>query len=149
MKQLIFVFFTFFITSITLSQQLRSKYDRLYTKTDTPPTFPGIISNYIDSVLRGKEFPNKGRVIIEVIIDSTGASHYNYSYDHTDQRDGSVPNLKLKQLIDNMPVWTPAHQNGYIVNFILILLLDFSDGKLIQIRDKSMDEEIKYMLNSN
>jgi hypothetical protein len=149
MKGLIFVFFGFFVTNLIFSQHLRDHYNKLYTKTDSAPTFSGNISNYFDSVLNGKEFPNKGRVIIEVVIDSTGASYYNYSYDHTDQRDGSVPNFELKQLISNMPAWTPAHQNGYIVNYILILLLDFSDGKLTQVRIKPIGEEMKYMLNSN
>jgi hypothetical protein len=48
-----------------------------------------------------------------------------------------------------MPVWTPAYPKGNIINFILIILLDFSNGKLIQIRNKSMSEEMKFMLNSN
>jgi hypothetical protein len=48
-----------------------------------------------------------------------------------------------------MPIWNPAIQSGQTVNFLLIILLDFSDGKLVEVEDKSMSEELKYMLNSN
>ncbi len=123
-----------------------NEYEKLFVKVESPPKFSGNLSNYIDSMLKNTELANKGRVIIEVIIDSSGKSYYRKLYDHT---DGDVSNLNLKELINGMPNWTPAFQHGHPVDFIFIILLDFSDGKLIQVREKNIGEEMKYMLNSN
>lgn len=145
-----FLSFCLFTLSLgALSQNSRSSgndYEKLFVKVEILPKFSGNLSNYIDSMLKNTELPNKGRVIIEVIIDSSGKSNYRKLYDHT---DGDVSNLNLKELINRMPDWTPAFQNGHPVDFIFIILLDFSSGKLIQVREKNISEEMKYMLNSN
>lgn len=149
MKVIIIVFLTFFLKNSALSQKSGNNEDvyyKFFTKTETPPTFSDNLSNYIDSVLSGSALPNKGRVIIEIIIDSVGIPHYKNLYDNT---SGDVSNLDLQQVVDNMPPWTPAFQNGHPVNFILIFLLDFSHRKLVQISVKSMDDKWRYMLNSN
>lgn len=150
MKLISIVFVTCFLTNTVLSQNSKNKeqvYDKLFTKTETPPKFSGSLLNYFDSVFVEAELPNNGRVIIEVIIDSIGASHYKRLIDHTNGDE--VSNLKLKPVIDKMPAWSPAYQNGHAVNFILILLLDFTDEKLIEVADRSISEEMRYMLNSN
>ena len=110
------------------------------------PTFPGSLTHYIDSVLIGAELPGKGRAIIEMIVDTIGMAHYKYLYDHT---NGDISNLSLNRLINRMPPWIPGRQDGRAVNYMLILLLDFDDYKLIGVNHKNLSEEMKYMLNSN
>lgn len=149
MKIISIFLFCIFFSNIAFSQKSKNKelvYDRLFTKTTTPPEFPGNLSNYFDSVLIRARLPNKGRVIVEVIIDSLGGPHYKNLYDHT---NGDVSNLKLNQIIDKMPLWNPANMNGHPVNFILIVLLDFLDGKIVEVANKNIADEMKYMLNTN
>ena len=149
MKIIFIVFVSIFFSNVAFSQKSKNKeivYDRLFTKTTSPPEFRGDLANYFDSVFIKAKLPNKGRVIVEVIIDSLGGPHYKNLYDHT---NGDVSNLKLDQIIDKMPFWNPANMNGHTVNFILIVLLDFLDGKIVQVANKNIDDEMKYMLNTN
>jgi hypothetical protein len=150
LKSIIIIFLSFFLINSATSQTKGTKdvydKDKLFTLTDTLPKFPGNLTHYMDSVLMGEWLPDEGRVIVEVIIDTMGTAHYGYLYDHT---NGDVSNLRLKRIINQMPDWIPAFQDQRHVNFKLILLFDFSDGKLIQVSDRNINKEIWYMVNSN
>lgn len=91
-------------------------------------------------------FPGKGRVIIEVKIDTSGVPHFNRIYDHT---DGDVSGWNLQEIVNRMPNWDPSLQNGRPVTFLRIIVLDIADYKLKQVTDKDGADEMKYMLNSN
>jgi hypothetical protein len=147
MRKLIILLTILFLTNSVLCQTVENNddFEKLFTETEIPPSFSGDLFKYFDSSLTEIEMPEKGRVLIDVIIDKAGKSSYQYSYDHT---NGDVTNFNLEQLISKMNGWTPALQNGHAVKSIILLLLDIKNRKLIKVRQKSISDKLKYMINT-
>lgn len=130
-----------FALSLNLSAQIRNnKFMMIYedcdivnfkTRTDKVPEFMGgleELSKYLSSNCHGKALLSElhGKIFLQIIIDSTGQPCCRQIANKTEK---DVSELELKKVIDEMPVWQAAVDEGKKVNFSVFLILDFSDGK--------------------
>ena len=98
----------------------------LFVRVEQASAFNGSLQKYFESELNGTLQDFKGTIQLQILIDISGKAccksiGNNYS---------GISSGKIKDIINKMPGWTPARQNGNSVNFLAILLITFNNLKL-------------------
>ena len=77
-----------------------------------------------------KLFENvSGKVLIGILVFDNGKTCCKSFGNMTGKE---INSKKVKEIIDEMPDWKPAVQNGEPVNFLYNLMLTFENGKIIK-----------------
>lgn len=69
-----------------------------------------------------------GEIILELLIDSTGKACITYYINKTKSK---INNEHLLNIINQMPMWSPASQYGKIINNVIGILLVLKRGKIV------------------
>jgi periplasmic protein TonB len=91
------------------------KSEPIFYATENPPMFPGGLSGFYTFVAEHLKAPQNKRantltrtVTIDIIIDKTG----KVAYGEIKNGINESFNLKVIDMIQAMPMWTPAKQNN-------------------------------------
>ncbi|MEJ8818468.1 energy transducer TonB [Lacibacter sp. H407] len=91
------------------------KSDPIFYATEIPPMFPGGLSGFYTFVAKHLKAPQNKRantlartVTVEIIIDKTG----KVAYAEIKSGINETFNLKVIEMVQAMPLWTPATQNN-------------------------------------
>ncbi len=157
MKKLLIYLFLF--TSVSLfAQDANTKHMMIFddcqledfkSKVDEAPEFmgglPELNKYFTTNCTSNSQISTlNGKVFVQVLIDNSGKPCCRQIANKTGE-DISI--LKLKELINEMPVWKAAIDEGIKVNYSAFLILSFSDGKCTVTYNKSVKHKEKKEYN--
>ena len=124
------------ILSATTFAQNKSYYHKntfhgTFTNCEQPPTFGSHSSDlqkYFADKLRDQITKTNGKIKISVLIDTAGKTACEWIENNS---NFSMERDKLNLLIDAMPNWNSAIQNGHKVNCVEQVVLTFKKEKLV------------------
>lgn len=115
------------------------------TKADKVPEFMGGVEelkNYFTDNCSKKPLlaTLEGKLFIHVLIDSSGKACCRQIANKTGE---DISELELQRVINEMPVWQAAVDEGKKVNFSAFLILNFSEGNCIVTYNRSIKQAEK------
>lgn len=119
------------------------------TVADKAPDFMGgeeELNNYFKNKLRNKPLTSmlEGKIFIQLFIDKYGKVCTRQIANKTGE---DISELELQKLINEMPVWQAAEDEGNKVNYSAFLILNFSDGVISVTYNKTIKNKEKKNYN--
>jgi len=123
--------------------------EAIKSKVDKAPEFMGgqeELANYFISHCKNKSLLStlEGKVFLQILINTNGRPCCRQIANKTGE---DISGLKLKELIDEMPVWRAAENEEINVNFSAFLILEFNEGQCKVTYNKSEKSEEKKEYN--
>jgi hypothetical protein len=107
-----------------------AQVDKMFIKSEVRPKFGGgttDLREYLDSSFKKINYSFNAKVLVFINIDSTGSP---CCHQILKSFDGTVDFDTLKRVVDRMPRWSSAKQNGHNVNSYVTVQLFYTEDKL-------------------
>ena len=138
MKKKILTIFTILIPMIATCQIIPvnfkdCKTDKMFVRAETEPKWNcDTISlvDYLNKYLQVKNIEKieNGKILIGILIYPDGKT---CCHSFTNMTKTVLDEEKFKEIVNKMPSWTPAKQNGKEITFLKQQLLSIRNGKFI------------------
>jgi len=134
MKEFLLAVIIFILPSLS-NCQISERYDcpqfdKLFTKSEVRPKFgkdTTDLQNYFVRSFKRISYSFDAKILILINIDSEGSPCCTQIIKSI---DGVVDFQKIKEIVDGMPKWASAKQDGHDVNSYVSLQLSYTQHKL-------------------
>lgn len=122
-----------FFCAITAYAQNNSQpeiYEKTFTKCEHPPTFGDdslALQTFFVNKLQNQIANSNGQIKISLIIDTAGKTACEYVENNSNLK---MDKRQLNSMVNEMPNWNYAFQNGRKVKCIEFILLTFHENAL-------------------
>jgi hypothetical protein len=98
----------------------------LFFSVQQSATFNGSLQEYFAKELKDMLQPFNGPIQLQLLIDTNGKACCMKIANNP----SNVSATTIKNIVNNMPGWTPAKDNGYLINFSALLQITFNNSAL-------------------
>jgi hypothetical protein len=98
----------------------------LFVSVQQPATFNGSLQEYFSKEMKEISQNFNGPVQLQLLIDTSGKACCMKMTNNS----SNVSPATIKDIVNKMPGWTPAKDNGYLVNFAALLQITFNNSIL-------------------